>query len=278
MKAMAPEPGSGSESDEDSDGGRDDVPVQPREMVKDARHFTTLELDGADSLDRFLSCPVCLGMMTAPTATECLHRFCSDCIETSLRIGKKECPSCRFPIKTRRGLRRDFNFESLMNTLYPDGMQEEVVDIAATLRMFQHKPLGNAGTPMSPAAAEQRNKTEGSARRDSRGGASGRTPKVPLPAPTPAEEPQVEEAPAAVRWSCPQVRNECTGRMRTGRMCTGHVCTGRVCTGRMRMHVHGIHVWWSYRLWYASITLALTLTSMHTYVHLYAYAACVPGT
>eukprot|EP00954_Amorphochlora_amoebiformis_P026741 1381074-Amorphochlora_amoeboformis.AAC.2 len=26
---------------------------------------------------------------------ECLHRFCAVCIELSLRMGKKECPSCR---------------------------------------------------------------------------------------------------------------------------------------------------------------------------------------
>ena len=52
----------------------------PREMVGDSRHFTTCELDGADTVDRFLSCPVCLSIMRQPTATECLHRFCSECI------------------------------------------------------------------------------------------------------------------------------------------------------------------------------------------------------
>jgi len=111
----------------------EDVYKAPRDMVTAANHFTRLDLGGAETLDKYLSCPVCLSVMDQPTATECLHRFCSGCIETALRIGKKECPSCRFPIATRRALRRDRNFEALMRTLYPTGPPEsdEEIDLGA---------------------------------------------------------------------------------------------------------------------------------------------------
>ena len=91
------------------------------EMITDARHLTKLPLGGAETIERYLSCPVCLEIMVAPTATECLHRFCAMCIETSLRLGKKECPSCRLPVATRRALRRDDNFESLVEQVPSQG-------------------------------------------------------------------------------------------------------------------------------------------------------------
>ena len=129
--------------DEDEE---EEAPKLHREMIVAASHFTECELDGAETVDRFLSCPVCLGLLRQPMATECLHRFCSDCIETSLRVGKKECPSCRFPISTRRALRRDENFEALMLTLFPEGLPEEE-EAPLDLSQFQFKPL----RPPSPS-------------------------------------------------------------------------------------------------------------------------------
>lgn len=44
----------------------------------------------------FAATAVCLGIIRNCTAIcECLHRFCADCIENSLRYGKKECPQCK---------------------------------------------------------------------------------------------------------------------------------------------------------------------------------------
>ncbi len=73
-----------------------------------------------DALNAELLCPVCLCLMREPVVTECMHRFCTECIEKSLRLGKKECPSCRAPVPTRRALRRDANMAGLIATLYPD--------------------------------------------------------------------------------------------------------------------------------------------------------------
>ena len=51
---------------------------------------------------------------------ECLHRFCSECIQKCLRVGKNECPSCRIHVPSRRSLRPDPNFDALIASIYPD--------------------------------------------------------------------------------------------------------------------------------------------------------------
>ena len=51
-------------------------------------------------------CPVCLGYIrNTRIVKECMHRFCHDCIEKCLRIGKKQCPQCRIHIPSRRSFR-----------------------------------------------------------------------------------------------------------------------------------------------------------------------------
>jgi len=90
-----------------------------------ASHPIILEADDRRTipvsvLNQDLRCPICLGLLRDPVATECLHRFCANCIEKCLRVGKKECPSCRAPVATRRSLRKDKNFAKLLRKLYPD--------------------------------------------------------------------------------------------------------------------------------------------------------------
>jgi hypothetical protein len=73
------------------------------------------------TLNADLTCRVCLGIIrNATTVMECMHRFCADCIEKSLRLGKKECPSCRTSVPSRRNLRTDNIFDSLVEKIYPD--------------------------------------------------------------------------------------------------------------------------------------------------------------
>jgi len=67
-----------------------------------------------------LTCPVCLGLIrNAMTVMECVHRFCEACITKCLRLGKKECPSCRMKCVSRRSLRRDPNFDAVVRKIYP---------------------------------------------------------------------------------------------------------------------------------------------------------------
>ena len=65
-------------------------------------------------------CPVCLDFMEKTVLVNaCGHRFCTNCIETSLRTHKNECPKCREHIPSRRSLRADENFDKLIRMLRP---------------------------------------------------------------------------------------------------------------------------------------------------------------
>ena len=80
-----------------------DIHRQPRRETAnpDARVRMQLKL----LADEF-HCPVCLGYIkNTRIVKECMHRFCDECIEKCLRIGKKECPQCRIHIPSRRSLR-----------------------------------------------------------------------------------------------------------------------------------------------------------------------------
>lgn len=72
------------------------------------------------SLHSELMCPICLDMLkNTMTTKECLHRFCNECIITALRSGNKECPTCRKKLVSKRSLRPDPNFDSLIAKIYP---------------------------------------------------------------------------------------------------------------------------------------------------------------
>ncbi|XP_024529869.1 putative E3 ubiquitin-protein ligase RING1a [Selaginella moellendorffii] len=68
-----------------------------------------------------MQCPICLGIIRKTrTVMECLHRFCRECIDKSMRLGNNECPACRTHCASRRSLRDDPNFDSLIAALYQD--------------------------------------------------------------------------------------------------------------------------------------------------------------
>lgn len=67
-----------------------------------------------ETIRKDLSCPICLEIMKNPVIVKevfiflikkCLHRFCDECIQASLRKTKKECPTCRCHIVSRRDLK-----------------------------------------------------------------------------------------------------------------------------------------------------------------------------
>ncbi|OIV92229.1 hypothetical protein TanjilG_31148 [Lupinus angustifolius] len=61
---------------------------------------------------------------------ECLHRFCRECIDKSMRLGNNECPACRTHCASRRSLRDDPNFDTLIAALYPDIDKYEEEELA----------------------------------------------------------------------------------------------------------------------------------------------------
>ncbi|KAF7803427.1 putative E3 ubiquitin-protein ligase RING1a isoform X1 [Senna tora] len=78
-----------------------------------------------------VQCPICLGIIRKTrTVMECLHRFCRECIDKSMRLGNNECPSCRTHCASRRSLRDDPNYDALIAALYPDIDKYEEEDMA----------------------------------------------------------------------------------------------------------------------------------------------------
>ncbi|BBM98716.1 E3 ubiquitin-protein ligase RNF1/2 [Marchantia polymorpha subsp. ruderalis] len=78
-----------------------------------------------------MQCPICLGIIRKTrTVMECLHRFCRECIDKSMRLGNNECPACRTHCASRRSLRDDPKFDSLIAALYPDLEKYEEEEMA----------------------------------------------------------------------------------------------------------------------------------------------------
>ncbi|XP_047044206.1 putative E3 ubiquitin-protein ligase RING1a [Lolium rigidum] len=123
------------DDEEGGGGGNDD---QDRDDDDDSQ---SSQSDGAD-MDEFIlvklmdirkevQCPICLGIIRKTrTVMECLHRFCRDCIDKSMRLGNNECPACRTHCKSRRSLRDDPNFDALILALYPDIDKYEEEELA----------------------------------------------------------------------------------------------------------------------------------------------------
>ena len=99
-------------------------------------------------LNTELRCPICLNILRDPVATECMHRFCAGCIEKCLRVGKKECPTCRKPVATKRNLRKDTNFQDLITKLYPASTPEVDGNQMTPMSQKTFNELNNAGADM----------------------------------------------------------------------------------------------------------------------------------
>ncbi|KAJ4763802.1 E3 ubiquitin-protein ligase [Rhynchospora pubera] len=107
-------------------------PPQVRRERDDSDAEANSDPNGAGEDDEFIvvklaeirkevQCPICLGIIRKTrTVMECLHRFCRDCIDKSMRLSNNECPACRTHCASRRSLRDDPNFDALISALYPD--------------------------------------------------------------------------------------------------------------------------------------------------------------
>uniref|UniRef100_M4BE16 RING-type E3 ubiquitin transferase n=1 Tax=Hyaloperonospora arabidopsidis (strain Emoy2) TaxID=559515 RepID=M4BE16_HYAAE len=91
---------------------------QPRVPVGDRKATKTLSMR---QLNADLTCPICLGIIKETMVVmECLHRFCRACISTAIRHSKRECPSCRIHIPSKRSLRPDVTFDAFIATVHPN--------------------------------------------------------------------------------------------------------------------------------------------------------------
>ncbi|CDW59447.1 zf-C3HC4 domain containing protein [Trichuris trichiura] len=78
-----------------------------------------------------LTCPICLDVLkNTMRSKECLHRFCKDCITRALRIGNKECPTCRAALPSKRSLVADPNYDAVIEVIASTQESDEQPDAA----------------------------------------------------------------------------------------------------------------------------------------------------
>ncbi|KAM1017518.1 hypothetical protein ACFX2A_048067 [Malus domestica] len=109
------------EHDADSDGSASSTSQETPEFI-----FIQLP-----ELRKDVHCPICLGIIKKTrTVMGCLHRFCRECIDKSMRMGNNECPACRTHCASRRSLRDDPKYDALIAALYPDIEKYEEEELA----------------------------------------------------------------------------------------------------------------------------------------------------
>ncbi|CAL4973617.1 unnamed protein product [Urochloa decumbens] len=120
------------EGDEDGGGGGGgDGSGTDNESTLSAGGMDEFMLVKLAEIRKEVQCPICLGIIRKTrTVMECLHRFCRDCIDKSMRLGNNECPACRTHCASRRSLRDDPNYDTLIAALYPDIDKYEEEELA----------------------------------------------------------------------------------------------------------------------------------------------------
>ena len=72
-------------------------------MLTEANPDEIIDQTTFDELKESLLCPICTDVYKNPfNVRQCLHKFCFRCIEDFNRLYKKECPSCRTHIGSKR--------------------------------------------------------------------------------------------------------------------------------------------------------------------------------
>uniref|UniRef100_K3X845 RING-type domain-containing protein n=1 Tax=Globisporangium ultimum (strain ATCC 200006 / CBS 805.95 / DAOM BR144) TaxID=431595 RepID=K3X845_GLOUD len=133
-----------------------DIYRQPRAPITDPSATKTLPVR---VLNAELTCPICLGIIrNTMVVMECLHRFCGECIQKCLRLGNKECPSCRIHIPSKRSLRRDENFDALIKTIYPDLAEFERNEDKLIEEINRSRHFNNAFTESAKVGAQNQEK------------------------------------------------------------------------------------------------------------------------
>ncbi|KAG8641400.1 hypothetical protein MANES_13G145818v8, partial [Manihot esculenta] len=124
----------GQEDEEQEEQAEEKQPAQDSEESQSSSsedekpEFVFVELP---EVRKDVQCPICLGIIKKTrTVMECLHRFCRECIDKSMRLGNNECPACRTHCASRRYLRDDPNYDALIAALYPDIDKYEEEELA----------------------------------------------------------------------------------------------------------------------------------------------------
>ncbi|ETO65443.1 hypothetical protein F444_17232 [Phytophthora nicotianae P1976] len=137
-----------------------DIYCQPRAPVTDPNATKTLSIR---QLNADLTCPICLGIIKETMVVmECLHRFCGECISTAIRQSKRECPSCRIHIPSKRSLRPDTNFDALIRKIHPnlaefERNEDQIIEQLNRTRHFHNAYTESTRKGVLSQAATRRN-------------------------------------------------------------------------------------------------------------------------
>ncbi|CAN6453408.1 unnamed protein product [Victoria cruziana] len=116
------------EEAEEKEAERHDSEGSPSSSSGEKDEFVLVKLS---DIRKEVQCPICLGIIRKTrTVMECLHRFCRECIDKSMRLGNNECPACRTHCASRRSLRDDPNYDALIAAIYPDIDKYEEEELA----------------------------------------------------------------------------------------------------------------------------------------------------
>ncbi|KAG6722644.1 hypothetical protein I3842_03G170800 [Carya illinoinensis] len=116
------------QKEEDNEDEAEDSEGSPSSVSQEKPEFVFVRLT---DIRKDVQCPICLGIIKKTrTVMECLHRFCRECIDKSMRMGNNECPACRTHCASRRSLRDDPNYDALIAALYPDIDKYEAEELA----------------------------------------------------------------------------------------------------------------------------------------------------
>ncbi|KAI6177397.1 RING-type domain-containing protein [Aphelenchoides bicaudatus] len=135
---------------------------KPHKVLDDETMITI----SSRTLTTEICCPICLDLFTGTMGTkECLHRFCSECINTALLRNNKECPTCRKKIVSKRSLRSDTNMDALLTKIWPerrlyDEMQSEANNYYQTNNVIPLQRSIEAG--IKAQAQNRRQRIQGS--------------------------------------------------------------------------------------------------------------------
>jgi E3 ubiquitin-protein ligase RNF1/2 len=117
--------------DEDAEDGEDDAASDSDGSLSSSGDKDEFVMVKLAEIRKEVQCPICLGIIRKTrTVMECLHRFCQECIDKSMRLGNNECPACRTHCASRRSLRDDPNYDALIAVLYPDIDKYEEEELA----------------------------------------------------------------------------------------------------------------------------------------------------
>jgi hypothetical protein len=105
--------------------------LRPIRKLPEVAEGTKIEIP-SNQLAEMVTCNVCLTLCQQTMASRsCLHRFCGECIDLSIRHGSKVCPVCKAAVPAKRHLREDPAFDDVIFAFFGDIAEYEERESAA---------------------------------------------------------------------------------------------------------------------------------------------------